>query len=203
MNKRDHWEHIYETKSSSELSWTQASPTSSLEFVHSFSLPHNARIIDIGGGDSKFVDALLAEGYSDITVLDISAAALNRAKERLGERASAVNWVVSDIRDFQPDRPYDLWHDRAAFHFFTQQEEVGQYIQTASRAVVQKGFLTIGTFSLEGPQKCSGLPVKQYSEDLLNETLQRDFFKLRCITEDHVTPAQKVQNFLFCGFRRK
>jgi len=198
--KQQHWEQVYTTKHSNEVSWTQENPATSLEFIHGFQLPKNASIIDVGGGDSKLVDHLLNEGYENITVLDISAKALDKVKQRLGEKAKKVNWIVSDVTEFHPQQTYDLWHDRATFHFLTTPEQINQYISTASEAV--KGFLTIGTFSDKGPEKCSGLPVKQYTEDQLTDELETGFDKIRCITEDHITPFHTKQNFLFCSFKK-
>lgn len=200
-DRKKHWETVYKTKNPEQVSWTQEIPKTSLEFIHSFGLAKSAKIIDIGGGDSKLVDHLLDEGYEHITVLDISAKALEKAQQRLGERASKVNWIVSDITEFQPTTTYDVWHDRAAFHFLTTAEQVEKYMTTARNSV--KGYLAIGTFSENGPEKCSGLEIKQYSEGSLSKALHNGFEKIRCITEDHITPFNTIQNFLFCSFKRK
>ncbi len=197
---KKHWETVYETKNPDQVSWTQDVPKTSLDFIHSFGLAKTAKVIDIGGGDSKLVDFLLDEGFENVTVLDISAKALEKAKQRLGDKADKVHWVVSDITEFQPDTTYDVWHDRATFHFLTTKEQVAKYMDTARKAVA--GFLTIGTFSNEGPGKCSGLEIKQYTEETLTAELQNGFDKIRCVTEDHVTPFDTKQNFLFCSFRR-
>ncbi|MEN9685532.1 MAG: hypothetical protein RLZZ28_1318 [Bacteroidota bacterium] len=198
---QEHWEMVYTTKKPEEVSWTEDFPKTSLDFIHTFQLSKNAKIIDIGGGDSKLVDYLLAEGFENITVLDISAAALERAKNRLGEQSKKVNWIVSDVTKFNPESSFDVWHDRAAFHFLTTEDAISQYLSIARKAV--SGYLTIGTFSDCGPKKCSGLPVKQYSEEQLSSQLSKGFHKLRCITEDHITPFKTVQNFLFCSFSKK
>ncbi len=202
METRDHWDKIYLTRQPTEVSWTQAVPETSLNLIHSFGLPRTAGIIDIGGGDSKLVDFLLDEGFEDITVLDISEHALSRAKVRLGKRANQIKWIISDITTFEPDREYDLWHDRAAFHFLTAPIQVVKYIGTALRCVPEGGYVIIGTFSETGPDKCSGLEIRKYSEAMLQEELSRGFKKLKCLTEDHVTPFGKIQNFIFCGFQR-
>lgn len=202
MDSKAHWEKIYGTKTPAQLSWTQAVPRTSLDFIDTFHLPRNARVIDIGGGDSRLVDFLLEEGFQDITVLDISEEALQRAQLRLGEKASLVKWVVSDITDFQPNAPYDLWHDRATFHFLTQRRQVNRYLSIAGAAINTGGYAIIGTFSENGPQKCSGLPIHQYTEQELTRELNKGFLKLKCITEDHLTPFNTVQNFLFCSFKR-
>ena len=195
-----YWDKIYSIRQPNELSWTQEVPKTSLDFIHSFGLTKTAKIIDIGGGDSKLADYLLDEGFENITVLDISAKALDKAKKRLGDKAQKINWVVSDITEFKPDATFDFWHDRATFHFLTTSEQVAKYMDTARNSV--NGFLTIGTFSEKGPQKCSGLNIKQYSEDTLTTELQNGFKKMRCITEDHTTPSGTTQNFLFCSFKR-
>ena len=198
--KKNHWEKVYETKQPNEVSWTQGIPQTSLDFIHSLKLPKSAKIIDVGGGDSRLVDFLIDEGFENITVLDISDKALERAKKRLGKKAKNVNWVVSDVTDYEPETYFDVWHDRATFHFLTTTEEISAYINLARKAV--KGFMTIGTFSENGPQKCSGLNIKQYSELELQEQLDGGFEKIKCITEDHQTPFGTTQNFLFCSFKR-
>lgn len=199
-NTKNHWEKVYQTKNPEQVSWTQDVPKTSLDFIHSFNLAKTAKIIDIGGGDSKLVDHLLDEGFENITVLDISAKAIEKAKQRLGEKAQKINWVVGDVTEFKPETTFDIWHDRATFHFLTTGEQVAKYIDTAKHAV--SGFLTIGTFSDNGPEKCSGLAIKQYSEEKLSTELQNGFDKIRCITEDHITPFNTTQNFLFCSFKR-
>ena len=133
-------------------------------------------------------------------MLDISAQALDKAKKRLGDKANKINWVVSDITEFKPDTTFDVWHDRATFHFLTTSDQVAKYMNTARNSV--SGYLTIGTFSENGPEKCSGLPTRQYSEETLTNELKTGFDKIRCITEDHITPFNSTQNFLFCSFKR-
>ncbi len=198
--QKAHWERVYATKQAHEVSWTQAVPQTSLDFIHSFDIRKTAKIIDIGGGDSHLVDFLLAEGYADITVLDISENALSRAKERLGERAKNVKWIVSDITTFKPTTRYDVWHDRATFHFLTAEKQILHYQNLTAKAV--KGYLTIGTFSNNGPEKCSGLPIKQYDETALTAVLATRFDKIRCVNEDHTTPFGTQQNFTFCSFKK-
>lgn len=197
-NNKAHWEQVYQSKEPEQVSWTQNIPQTSLNFIHGFNLAKDASIIDIGGGDSKLVDFLLQEGYQNITVLDISEAALNKAKVRLGAKADNVKWIVSDITEFQPNEHYDLWHDRATFHFLTTPQQISAYLNIAANAVEQ--YLVVGTFSENGPEKCSGLPVKQYSETELQKALAKDFQKIKCITEDHPTPFNTLQNFVFCSF---
>lgn len=201
MNSRkEHWEKVYSTKQPHEVSWTQELPKTSLNFIHSFNLPKTANIIDIGGGDSKLVDHLLNDGFQNVSVLDISEKAIERAKQRLGDRAEKVNWIVSDVTAFHPASFYDCWHDRATFHFLTSSADINTYLNTARQAI--KGFMIIGTFSDKGPKRCSMLDIHQYNEKQLREQLQNGFERLKCVTEDHETPFHTKQNFLFCSFKR-
>ena len=199
--RKNHWETVYETKLPNEVSWTQEKPKTSLAFIHETNLGKSAKIIDIGGGDSKLVDFLVEEGYQDISVLDISFKALERAKKRLGDKAEKVNWIVSDITEFVPETTYDIWHDRATFHFLTSAEQIDKYCKTVKKGVT--GFLIIGTFSENGPKKCSGLEIKQYSESAIENQFSNDFNKIKCITENHITPFDTIQNFTFCVFNKK
>lgn len=201
MERKNHWETVYRTKTPEQVSWTQEVPEISLRFIRSFNLPKTARIIDVGGGDSNLTDHLLNEGFENITVLDISGEALAKAKARLGERAQKVHWVECDVTEFKPDAPFDLWHDRAAFHFLTTDEEVSKYMQTVSESVT--GCLVMGTFSEEGPKKCSGLDIRQYGETGLTSLFNTHFERIRCLTADHTTPFGTLQNFLFCAFRKR
>lgn len=200
-NRKNHWETVYETKNPDQVSWTQEIPKTSLDFISSFDVTKEARIIDIGGGDSKLVDYLLDLGFENITVLDISEKALEKAQNRLGDKAERINWVVSDITEFEPNTTFDIWHDRATFHFLTRAEQVLKYMETARKSV--NGFMIIGTFSENGPTKCSGLEIKQYTEQTLKDELKNGFDKIRCVTEDHKTPFNTTQNFLFCSFKRQ
>jgi ubiquinone/menaquinone biosynthesis C-methylase UbiE len=201
-SNKEHWNNIYATKQPKEVSWTQENPETSLNFIHSFNLPKQASIIDIGGGDSRLVDKLIDEGYVDITVLDISEHALKRAKKRLGDKANTINWVVSDITEFKTEKTFDLWHDRATFHFMTTTDQISVYLEILKKNLSKDGFLIVGTFSENGPTKCSGLDIKQYSEKILQEQFQKGFKKIKCITEDHQTPFKTLQNFLYCSFKR-
>jgi len=198
---KNHWETVYETKSPSEVSWTQRIPKTSLDFIESFDLPKTAAIIDVGGGDSNLVDHLLALGYENVTVLDISVKAIERAKERLGTLAQKVTWIVSDILDFQPKIKYSIWHDRAAFHFLTQDSQKEKYLDLVNQAV--EGYLIIATFSEDGPLKCSGLEIQQYSEKSLEEQFDQKFELIESKIEDHQTPFNTIQNFVFGIFKRK
>ena len=180
--RKENWENVYATKQPHEVSWTEDLPKTSLDFVHSFNLQKTANITDIGGGDSKLVDYLLNEGFENITVFDISANAIEKAKQRLGDKAVNVTWIVSDINDFHPTTSYDFWHDRATFHFRTTEPQIAKYLSTARQAIKDNGVVTIGTFSENGPKKCSGLDIKQYTEETLTTELQKGFEKLKCIT---------------------
>ncbi|MGF2414301.1 class I SAM-dependent methyltransferase [Ferruginibacter sp.] len=202
MNLKQHWENVFTTKQVNEVSWYQPTPQESIDFIQQLGLSKKASIIDIGGGDSFLVDHLLNMGYTNITLLDISQAAIDKVKNRLGEKANRVTWIVSNILDFKTNIQYDCWHDRAAFHFLTTAEEVASYLAIAQKNVKPAGKMIIGTFSDNGPEKCSGLPVKQYDETLLSNTLQKWFEKIKCITTNHITPFKTVQNFLFCSFQK-
>lgn len=202
FDRKKHWENIYQTKQLNEVSWFQPTPQTSLDLIKEFNLPLSAKIIDIGGGDSLLVDHLLDAGYGDITVLDISIAAIERAKSRLGDRAESVKWIIADASGFNPSEKYDLWHDRAAFHFLTTAGEIESYLETARQCINPSGVLIVGTFSEQGPKKCSGLDIKQYSEESITSLFAKGFEKIKCFTLDHRTPFDTIQNFIFCTFRR-
>jgi 2-polyprenyl-3-methyl-5-hydroxy-6-metoxy-1,4-benzoquinol methylase len=202
FDRKKHWETIYQTKDVSDVSWYQPTPQTSLDFFESFKVPTTAKVIDIGGGDSFLVDHLLAKGYQDITVLDISETAIIKAKKRLGEKANNVKWIISDAATFKPTEKYDFWHDRAAFHFLTEENEISNYLNTAQENLNPGGILIIGTFSEQGPKKCSGIEIKQYSESSMTLRLKAYFEKIKCITVDHVTPFETTQNFVFCSFKK-
>ena len=201
MDKKTHWETVYKTKTPDQVSWTKDVPQPSLDFIESLNLEKNAKIIDVGGGDSKLVDHLLHYGFENVSVLDISAKALERAKERLGEKAEKVTWIVGDISDFKPTETYDLWHDRATFHFLTEAEDIEKYRNMVQNHV--RGYLIIGTFSENGLKKCSGLEISQYTEEKLSSVIGEAFQKINCLTIDHKTPFDTYQNFLFCSFRKR
>lgn len=201
MQKRAYWDHIYNTRSSGEVSWTQAEPQPSLTLITLADISKSAPIIDIGGGESQLADRLLDLGYTDITVLDISVQSLERARIRLGNRAKDVRWIVTDVLDFKPSRHYEVWHDRAAFHFLVEPEEVATYRKQVSEYV--NNLLIIGTFSKKGPLKCSGLPIIQYDPESMNEVFKADFRLEGVQPAGHTTPFGTVQDFIFCTFQRK
>jgi ubiquinone/menaquinone biosynthesis C-methylase UbiE len=202
-HSKSHWENVFATKAENEVSWFQSYPQTSVDFLTLFNLPLDANIIDIGGGDSHLVDVLLEKGYKNLYVLDISKNALDRAKQRLGDKAHLVHWIVSDVTEFIPDVSFDCWHDRAALHFLTTEEKIEKYVRIAENSIKPGGYLVIGTFSENGPTKCSGLDIKQYSESAMVRRFANAFSSIKCITEDHYTPFNTLQHFLFCGFRRK
>ena len=203
MDRKEHWENVFSTKTEKEVSWYQDYPKTSVDYITALHLPLDAKIIDIGGGDSYLMDALLDLGYTNLTLLDISAKAIERIKARLGEKASKVIFIVSDILDFNPTEPYDFWHDRACFHFLTESNQIERYVEIVEESVAQKGKLFVGTFSETGPKKCSGLEIKQYSEESLRLLFEKDFKLDGCFKETHLTPFDTTQDFLFCGFKRK
>lgn len=192
-----HWQRIYRTRPTTELSWYEPVPQVSLDLIGATELPVSAPIIDIGGGDSRVVDHVLDGGYEDVTVLDVASAALERAQGRLGARATRVEWIAADLTAFQPGRPYALWHDRAVFHFLVATADRQSYLRVLTRALAPGGHLILGTFGPQGPTQCSGLPVQRYSEHDLS-VLLGDGFQLRSHRmEDHRTPAGQGQQFLW------
>ncbi len=203
INSKEHWENVFAQKQENEVSWFQEYPKTSIAFLELFHLPLHANIIDIGGGDSHFIDALIEKGYQSIFLLDISANAIERAKKRLGEKAKHVTFIVSDITEFQPIVKFDFWHDRAAFHFLTNEEQISKYVSIAEDAINKKGYLILGTFSDEGPKKCSGLEIQQYTEASMSARFEVAFNRIKCIRENHITPFNTTQNFLFCSFQKK
>lgn len=200
--KKSHWEDVYQKKDLEEVSWYQPKAETSMDYIRSFDLKKDAKILDIGGGDSFLAENLLSEGYSNITVLDISEVALDRARSRLGDKAEKIKWIVADASDFSPPEKYDLWHDRATFHFLTKDDEVIKYLKTLEKSVKKGGYVVMGTFSEKGPEKCSGINIKQYSLHDLSELLNGKFETLECKNVDHITPSGAVQNFSFCSFKK-
>ena len=198
---KEHWESIYQTKKPNEVSWYQDKPNTSLKLIAEVGLGKNASIIDIGAGDSKLVDNLLDIGFRNITVLDISSTALEKAKKRLGNRADAVKWVVSDLREFETSDRYDIWHDRAVLHFLTAEEDINKYVEVIRRFLKPNGYLILSTFSENGPKRCSGLDIKQYSEDSVKE-LFSNFEHVKSFEEEHLTPLGASQIFIYSIFRK-
>lgn len=203
FDRTTHWENIYNSKMLNEVSWYQPKPTTTLEIINKLNLSKDANIIDIGGGDSFLVDNLLELGYKNIFVLDISESAIKRAKLRLAENANKINWIVTDITDFETDVKFDYWHDRAAFHFLNNAEDIEYYKQKANNFLSPKSKMTIATFSENGPLKCSGIEIKQYSNLELANVFADNFNLLESFNINHTTPSGNVQNFTFCNFIKK
>lgn len=199
-SKQTHWENIYTHKNPQEVSWTQKKPALSLSWIESLHLPKDAPIIDVGGGESHLVDYLIDMGYSDLTVLDISQAALNRSQKRLGSKANSVKWIQADITTFQPKKKYALWHDRAVFHFLTQKDDIATYTKMVSTAVDQ--YLLMSTFSKEGPLKCSGLPITQYDAESISANFSAAFELTQQDREVHTTPFDTTQAFIYALFKK-
>lgn len=203
MDSKQHWEQIYATKASEDVSWFQEHAGLSLELIHNTGLGINAGIIDVGGGASKLVDALAEEDYQDLTVLDISAASLDIAKQRLGSHAQSISWIVDDITNTKlPANRFDIWHDRAVFHFLTDKDDRHAYVKQVMRAVRPDGHVIIATFSDDGPEKCSGLPVVRYKPETLHATFGDNFTLVQHQKESHKTPLGNVQQFVYCHFRK-
>jgi len=200
--RREHWETVYATKSPDEVSWYQRSPDVSLAMIRGAGLTAESGIVDVGGGASTLVDHLLAEGCRRVAVVDIAARALERSKQRLGAAAPRVDWIVADVTQWRPAAPFDIWHDRAVFHFLTEDEDRRGYLNALNAGLRVGGDVVIGAFALDGPERCSGLPVRRYSPPLLADTLGDGFSLVASCAEDHRTPAGTVQRFVYARFRR-
>jgi SAM-dependent methyltransferase len=210
VSRKSHWENVYATKGERDVSWFQEDPAPSLELIALAGLSEGASVIDIGGGASRLVDALVERKLGQVTVLDLSAAALDAAKkrleerleERLGGKAAGVQWVAADVTTWEPTETYDLWHDRAAFHFLTDPADRSAYVERLKKAVKRGGYVIIGTFALDGPEKCSGLPIVRYDAASLSAILGSEFKLIDARRHDHATPWGAVQRFQFSTFRR-
>jgi SAM-dependent methyltransferase len=202
-DRSSHWETVYATKGENQVSWFQESPAISLALIKATQATKDAAIIDIGGGASRLADALLHEGYRSIAVLDLSAHALEAAKTRIGASSDRIEWIVADVTSWTPARTYDVWHDRAAFHFLTTPGDRAAYRDRLRRAVIAGGHVIIGTFALDGPEKCSGLPVQRYDGKSLAAELGSEFELVETRTEMHRTPWDSTQSFQFSRFRRR
>jgi SAM-dependent methyltransferase len=201
-NKKQHWETVFTTKAENEVSWYQNEPKTSIQLIQACKVSKDAKIIDMGGGDSYLIDSLLDLGYTNLFLVDISAAAIERAKKRLGDKAKKVTFIVSDSLYFQSDEKFDVWHDRASFHFFTTANDIEQYKTNMITNSTKNGHLILGTFSEDGPLKCSGLSISQYSVEKMEAVFGEDFELENCFTEDHETPFDSVQNFIFCHYKK-
>ena len=200
--RKKHWETVFQTKDTTKVSWYQPVPETSLKLIEKLKLPKSAKIIEVGSGDSYLGDFLLEKGYSEITLLDISEKALDTIKGRLAANAEKITFLAGDVTNFSSSETYDIWHDRAVFHFLTGNSDIQGYLKNVSEKLVSGGFLILGTFSTNGPDMCSGLHVRQYSEMELTKLFGKYFNKIECFTEVHQTPLGAEQNFLFCVFQR-
>jgi SAM-dependent methyltransferase len=197
-----HWENVYRTKGERELSWFQEIPSISSELIRSACATSHSAVVDIGGGASRLVDALVDEGFEDVTVLDLSESALAAAKTRLGPTAAGVTWIVADVVRWEPLQRYDIWHDRAAFHFLTDEADRIAYVECLREALRPGGYAIIATFALDGPERCSGLPVVRYDAASLGKVLGDVFNLVETRRHDHHTPIGSIQRFQFSMFRR-
>ena len=199
---KNHWENIYSNKDENEVSWFQTVPKTSHQLIKKLNLESNDNIIDIGSGRSRILKILIDEGFNNLSYLDISKEACKKSKIALGDDKSKVNWNVENVLNFKSKIKYKLWHDRAVFHFFTDKKDIEKYKEVAIKNISDGGYLALGTFSINGPKKCSGLDVSQYSEQSLNEIFKSDFNLLESFYIDHQTPFDTTQNFLFCIFKK-
>ena len=201
--RQSHWQNVYLSKGEQQVSWTQSDPQPSLGLIEKFAARRDDAIIDVGGGASRLVDALLAHGFSAITVLDLSEAALQSAKARLGEPGAAVQWIAADATAWQPPRPFDIWHDRAAFHFLVDARDRAGYVERLHAGVRPGGHAIIATFAPDGPEKCSGLQVARYDPESLSRTIGGAFDLVDHQLHRHVTPWGAAQSFQFSVLRRR
>ena len=202
LERQTHWQNVYQTKDEKAVSWFQESPDISLDLIHATGVDANASIIDIGGGASRLVDALVGEGFKTVSVLDLSEKALATSKARLGPEGAQVQWIVADITHWQPSQTYDVWHDRAALHFLTDPKDRAAYVERVLKAVRNGGHVIIGTFAPDGPERCSGLPVVRYDATKLGELLSLSFALTETRRHDHQTPSGAIQKFQFSRFQR-
>jgi len=203
ISRKNHWENVYKKKKTEEVSWYQLNPKTSLELILSLNSDKEDSIIDIGGGDSLLADNLVKLGFKKIYILDISSGALDRSRNRLYNKREYLNWLHSDVTDFKTDLRFNIWHDRATFHFLTDFEDIKKYVEIAEKYVKPNGYMILSTFSMSGPNKCSGLDVKQYSEESLKKTFQNKFDLVKSFDEVHTTPSNIKQNFIYCLLQRK
>ncbi|WP_026608444.1 class I SAM-dependent methyltransferase [Methylocapsa acidiphila] len=202
IDRRAHWDRVYGAKAENELSWFEESPAISLDLIHATGIRPTASIIDVGGGESRLVDALCREGFKAVTVLDISEKALAAAKARLGPQAAHITWIVADITVWEPFVTYDLWHDRATFHFLVEWADRLAYAERVAKAVPPGGHVIIGAFALDGPERCSGLPVQRHDSASIGAILGDGFALYDSRRHEHVTPSGVTQRFQFSCFRR-
>ena len=203
LERQSHWQNVYQTKGERDVSWFQEVPAISLNLIHATGVGPEAPIIDIGGGASRLVDALVTEGFRSLSVLDVSEKALATSRERLGPRAKNVAWIVADVTAWRPDKSYDVWHDRAAFHFLTEPADRAAYAESVRDAVRSGGHVIIGTFAPDGPERCSGLPVIRHDAASIGNVLGPSFKLIESRRHDHQTPGGSIQRFQFSRFQRQ
>ena len=202
MNSKEHWDAVYRTKPADGVSWFRPHLERSLAFLEAAKVGLDARVIDVGGGASTLVDDLLERGYNNVTVLDLSQAALDAARARLGERAARVQWLCADVTDARlPEAAYDFWHDRAVFHFLREPAARARYVDAVRRALKPGGHIVVATFGPHGPEKCSGLEVMRFSAEALHDEFGSDFAREADATEMHTTPWGTEQEFVYCYCR--
>ena len=199
---KSHWENIYSSKKENGVSWFQEHPKTSIDLIEKYSTGKSTSIIDIGSGRSKILKNLIENGYDDLTYLDISQEACSKSKISLGIKQDLVQWYVENVLDFNTEKNFSIWHDRAVFHFLISKEDVEQYKQVALKNIVKGGYLILGTFSENGPEKCSGLNVSRYSPESLKKIFNTEFKMIESFTIDHKTPFDTNQNFLFSIFKK-
>lgn len=202
-NHKNHWERVYKTQSPTEVGWYQAYPERSLKLINDTCAGTDCRIIDVGGGTSELSKYLIDHGYQKLTVLDISGTSINKTKAQLGEKSNNIKWIEADVTRHCFKEQYDIWHDRAVFHFLTEAEERIKYINVLNQALRFNGHLIMATFSLEGPHKCSGLSVARYNPETLQNELGGNFNLVESSIEEHKTPSGATQNFVYCRFIRQ
>ena len=203
MNRQEHWNQVYQTKAPDDVSWFQTHPTLSLKLIAGAGIASDDGIIDVGGGASTLVDGLLDAGFQQVAVLDLSAAALEQSRRRLGPRAAAVAWFEADVTEFRPARTFTLWHDRAVFHFLTAPDDRAKYVQTLKYVLALGGHVIIATFAKDGPPRCSGLEIVRYDAAGIGAELGSEFQLVEQMNETHITPWKSEQKFIYCRFVRE
>lgn len=202
MNKKSHWENVYQTKEVDQVSWYRDHLDNSLQIILNTKVSKDAAVIDVGGGSSTLIDDLLQYGFADVSVLDISAAALEKSKERLGQKAQQIEWIEADITEVTlPENHYDVWHDRAVFHFLTDENDRRKYVELVKKSLKVGGHIIVASYDLNGPKKCSGLDVVQYSPDSMHDEFGKSFELVESISEKHETPFKTTQEFIYCYCR--
>jgi len=202
VDMKEYWENIFHKKNFNEVSWYQENPKTSVNLILSTNIGEKANIIDVGAGDSNLVDKLISLNFKNISVLDISSKALEKSRKRLKESAKIVKWISSDIRKFNTGDRFDIWHDRALFHFLTSKKDIKKYAKIVKKLLKPEGYLIIGTFSVKGPKMCSGLDVKRYSKNSMKKIFNNGFKHIKSLEEIHHTPFKTTQCFIYNVFKK-